>query len=209
MLVDLHVHTFASGDALAAPEDVLDRAAALGLDGICVVEHDSFEASSTAAEFGEGSGIVVLRGVEISTDVGHLLVYGLGDDGWQSLRSDGVVHGQKLVDFAHAAGAVVVPAHPFRADPDSIDERLAALAGIFAIEGFNGASMRDENARACEFAASYGLRLTGGSDAHVPGRVGRAVTQFERRIETAAELVVELRAGRFFGRYLLPPATEP
>jgi predicted metal-dependent phosphoesterase TrpH len=209
MLIDLHVHTFASGDALAAPEDVLDRAEALGLDGICVVEHDSFEASSTAAEFGEGSGIVVLRGIEVSTDVGHLLVYGLEDDRWQALRRDGVVPGQTFVDFAVAAGAVVVPAHPFRADPDSIDERLATLAGVFAIEGFNGTSTRAENTRACEFAASYGLRLTGGSDAHVPGRVGRAVTQFERRVETAAELAAELRAGRFFGRYLLPPATEP
>ncbi len=209
MLIDLHVHTFASGDALAAPEDVLDRAAALGLDGVCVVEHESFEASSTAAELGEGSGIVVLRGIEISTDVGHLLVYGLEDDAWQSLRREDVVRGQELVDFANAAGAVVVPAHPFRADPDSIGERIAALAGIFAVEGINGASTREENARACEFAAVYGLRLTGGSDAHVPGRVGRAVTQFERRVETAAELAAELRAGRFFGRYLLPPATEP
>jgi predicted metal-dependent phosphoesterase TrpH len=209
MLIDLHVHTFASGDALAAPEDVLDRAAALGLDGVCIVEHDSFEASATAAEFGEGTGIVVLRGVEIATDVGHLLAYGLEDDSWQSLRRGGIVYGQALVDFASERGAVVVAAHPFRADPDAIGERLTALAGIFAVEGFNGTSTRAENVRGCEFAASYGLRLTGGSDAHLPGQVGRAVTQFERRVETASELAAELKAGRYFGRYLLPPPTEP
>jgi len=209
MLVDLHVHTFASGDAMAAPEDILDRALALGIDGICVVEHDSFEASETAAELGIGSGIVVLRGIEVSTDVGHLLVYGLVDDGWQRLRRDGLVPGQAFVDYAHEAGAVVVPAHPFRADPDSTGERLTTLAGIFALEGLNGTSTREENARACEFAAQNDLRIVGGSDAHMPGRVGRAVTQFERRVETEAQLAAELRAGRFFGRYLLPPQTEP
>ena len=48
-------------------------------------------------------------------------------------------------------------------------------------------------------------RLTGGSDVHMPGHLGRAVTQFERRVETAAELAAELKAGRFFGRYLLGP----
>ena len=49
MLIDLHIHTLFSGDAMAAPEDVVDRALALGLDGVCVVEHGSYEASATAA----------------------------------------------------------------------------------------------------------------------------------------------------------------
>ena len=80
-----------------------------------------------------------------------------------------------------------------------------AIAGLFAIEGFNGSATRAENTEACELAARYGLRLTGGSDAHLPGRVGRAVTQFERDVFSIAHLVAELKAGRFFGRYLLPP----
>lgn len=205
MLIDLHVHTFASGDAIAAPEDLIDRALAVGLGGICVTEHDSYEASATAAELGEGSGLVVLRGVEVTTDVGHMLVYGLEDDGWQSVVSGGAAPAQALVDYARGAGGVVVPAHPFRAGSPSAGEALTALAGLFALEGFNGTAMRPENVAACELAARCGLRLTGGSDAHMPGHVGRAVTQFERRVETAAELAAELKAGRFFGRYLLGP----
>ena len=58
---------------------------------------------------------------------------------------------------------------------------------------------------ACEFANKFGLRLTGGSDAHMPGRVGHAVTQFDNRVETEAQLAAELKAGRFAGRYLLGP----
>lgn len=205
MLVDLHVHTFAGGDAMAAPEDVIDRALAVGLDGVCVVEHGSYEASATAAEMAEGSGLVVLRGVEAATDAGHVLLYGVTDDGWRSLAVDGVVPAQALVEYVRDAGGVAVPAHPFRLDPTSIAEALASVVGLFAIEGFNGKALKSENAAACEFAARYGLRVTGGSDAHMPGHVGRCVTSFERRVETEAELAAELKAGRFQGRYLLGP----
>jgi hypothetical protein len=205
MLVDLHVHTLFGGDAMAAPEDVVDRALALGLDGVCVVEHDSYEASETAAEIGEGSGLVVLRGVEVTTDLGHLLVYGVTDDGWREVAREGVVAAQALVDYVREAGGVVVAAHPFRNDPTSTEGRLASLAGLFAVEGLNGKALRSENAAACAFANRYGLPITGGSDAHMPGQVGRCVTAFERRVETAAALAAELKAGRFEGRYFLGP----
>jgi predicted metal-dependent phosphoesterase TrpH len=205
MLVDLHVHTFSSGDAMAAPEDVIDRALAIGLDGVCVVEHDSYDASTTAAELGEGSGLVVLRGVEVATDAGHVLVYGVTDDGWREVAVGGSVPAQALVEYVRDAGGVAIPAHPYRLDPTSMGDALASIAGLFAVEGFNGSAMRAENAAACEFAARYGLRVTGGSDAHMPGHVGRCVTSFDRRVETEAELAAELKAGRFAGRYLLGP----
>lgn len=190
---------------MAAPEDLIDRALAIGVEGICVVEHDSYEASETAAEFGEGSGLVVLRGVEVTTDKGHVLVYGVADDRWREVAREGVVPAQALVEFVRDAGGVAVPAHPFRLDHTSMGDALAAIAGLFAVEGFNGSAARSENAAACEFAARYGLRVTGGSDAHMPGQVGRCVTSFERRVETVAELAAELKAGRFAGRYLLGP----
>jgi predicted metal-dependent phosphoesterase TrpH len=205
MLIDLHVHTFASGDAIAAPEDLIDRALAIGLDGICVTEHDSYEASETAALLGEGSGLVVLRGVEVATDMGHILIYGVTDDGWTSVARGGVVPAQALVEYVRDAGAVAVPAHPFRIGASSTGASASSLVGLFAVEGFNGEATRPENTLACEFANKFGLRLTGGSDAHMPGRVGHAVTQFDRRVETEAELAAELKAGRFAGRYLLGP----
>ena len=123
MLIDLHVHTFAGGDALAAPEDLIERALAVGLDGICVVEHDSYEASETAALFGEGSGLVVLRGVEVATDAGHVLLYGVTDDRWRAVAREGVVPAQALVEFACDAGGVAVPAHPFRLGSANVKNR--------------------------------------------------------------------------------------
>lgn len=205
MLIDLHIHTYASGDAVAAPEDLIERALAVGVDGFCVVEHDSYEASETAELLGDGSGVVVLRGIEISTDLGHMLVYGLENDDWQTLARGKVVAAQTLVDYVVEMGGVAVPAHPFRAGTHSMGDAIATLVGVFAIEGFNGQAMRSENVEACEFATRYDLRLVGGSDAHMPGHLGRVVTQFDRRIESIADLVAELKAGRFQGRYLLGP----
>jgi hypothetical protein len=208
VLIDLHVHTYASGDAVGAPEELIDRALDLGIDGLCITEHDSYEASETAAFLADDTGLVVLRGVEVTTNAGHMLLYGVCDDDWQGLAVAGCVDAQALVEYAGQREAVVIPAHPFRIDVPSSGEGLAALAGIFAIEGFNGAATRAENRQAVEFAARHGLKLTGGSDAHMSGHIGRAVTEFERRVETIEDLVTELRAGRFTGRYYIPHLSD-
>ena len=42
MLIDLHNHTWPrSHDSVLDPSDLIERARAAGLDGICLTEHDS------------------------------------------------------------------------------------------------------------------------------------------------------------------------
>ncbi len=43
MIIDLHTHTYPrSGDSLLNPDVLIQEAKKLGLDGICLTEHDEF-----------------------------------------------------------------------------------------------------------------------------------------------------------------------
>ncbi len=76
--VDLHVHTTAS-DGKFTPSDIVRKSAALGLTVISICDHDTVngiaEALTAAQSF---SGLRVIPGVEISTDVPHGEVHVLG-----------------------------------------------------------------------------------------------------------------------------------
>src|ERR1051326_8337618 len=152
MIIDLHVHTIYSGDSLIAPEDLIEHAIELGLDGVCVTEHNSYKASETAAEFAEGTPLKVFRGVEASTDLGHLLIYGINEEQWQRYEGRQPIPAQELVDYVRACGGVCVPAHPFRFRSPGIGEKIETLVGIFAIEGYNGKADIEDNRTAWEMA---------------------------------------------------------
>ena len=65
--VDLHVHSLASGDADATPEELIFQAIKIGLHGIAFTEHYSYEASEPVEMLKErySNQILVLRGVEL------------------------------------------------------------------------------------------------------------------------------------------------
>lgn len=75
---DLHMHSVAS-DGLLHPSELVHRAAGLGLSVMALTDHDSVggvdEAVSTAREH---SGLLVVPGVEINTDVPGAEVHILG-----------------------------------------------------------------------------------------------------------------------------------
>ena len=78
MLIDLHTHSRpASGDSALDADELVRRAAAAGLDGVALTEHDYLRPASEGGELSERHGIVVLCGIEVTTDIGHVLVFGL------------------------------------------------------------------------------------------------------------------------------------
>lgn len=201
MIIDMHVHTIYSKDSLLAPEDLIEQATALGLDAVCVTEHDSYSASETAELFAERTPVKVFRGVEASTELGHLLIYGVNAEQWQEYEGQKNLPAQLLVERVRQWGGVCIPAHPFRVASSGMADRIETLVGIFAIEGWNGKCDMEETSQALNYAARHNLKVIGGSDAHTVGQLGSCVTVFDRRVESMAELVAELKAGRFEGRY--------
>ena len=75
MLIDLHAHTWPrSHDSVLNPDDLVVRAKQAGLDAICFTEHDTVWDQQSIDELRAKHDFLVLSGVEISTDDGHIII---------------------------------------------------------------------------------------------------------------------------------------
>ena len=202
MIVDLHIHTnLGSICSQLGPDELLTRAQDMGIDAICITEHHSHRGANKMVEFAAGSGYPVFRGVEIYTELGDMLVYGLKRETRYHLTTF-----QELVDMAEEDGAVIVPAHPCRGwgrkhkhahiFPREIVDH------IVAIEHHNGANTVRSNVSAQALCEAFGLPGNGGSDSHALWQVAKCVTVFERDTHDEEELVAELRKGDFHAAYM-------
>ena len=205
MLIDLHTHTRPySWDSYLSPDDLIERSKAAGLDGICLSEHDYLWDPEEVYALGRKHNYLVLPAIEINTDDGHILVYGIDKYVYGMHRSGEL---SRHVDDAHGA---MVAAHPYRRqmpwyvedDRDYEDALLRASHNpaykhCAALEKLNGRGTVKENEfsrRLCEFMKMPG---TAGTDSHSRSDIGRVATEFERDIASIEDLIEELRAGRF------------
>jgi predicted metal-dependent phosphoesterase TrpH len=193
--IDLHVHSKYSGDTDAEPEEIIVRAIERGLHGIAFTEHYSYAASEHAEVLKENYGhrILILRGVEFSTQQGHCLIFGLDTDRL-SMKYAPI---QEVVPLVHEAGGVVIPSHPYRT-VNSLGDLVRIAGNICALEGYNGCNMHAYNERAVEAAETLKLPYTGGSDAHQPSEVGSCYTEFGITV-TASNFIDMLKAGGYRG----------
>lgn len=206
MLIDLHNHTrHSSVCSLLSAQDLIERAMAVGLDGVCVTEHQVIEGANVAQKVGRRYGFPVFRGVEAHTTIGDILVYGYyydipeGTDGVELCRT-----------VADAVG-VAVMAHPFRSRVPALgrylerqglplDENLVGrpeLSGFTAIETLNSQCTGGESEKAQRLADILGLPGVGGSDSHALHMVGRCATRFQAPIRSDEELVAALKSGQY------------
>jgi hypothetical protein len=193
--IDLHVHSFFSGDSNADPEEAVVRAIEKGLDGIVFTEHYFFGVSEPVEVLKEkyGDKIRIFRGVEFPSYEGHCLVYGADTD--KLLLKHVPV--DELIRVVHNAGGVVIPSHPYRRGT-SLGELIRSVKGICALEGYNGCNMPVMNDQAVAVAMELNLPYTGGSDAHLPSEVGLCFTGFQE-VVTYDNFIDLLKAGKYQG----------
>ena len=58
---------------------MIREAKRIGLDGMCITDHDSFWDPDRTQELSRLHDLLVLPGCEVTTNEGHLLVYGLSE----------------------------------------------------------------------------------------------------------------------------------
>lgn len=206
MIIDIHTHTYPTSiDSQLSPEELIKESKRLGLDGICLTDHDGFWNPEEVLALGREHNFLVLPGCEVTTEEGHLLVYGL------SKYIFGMHRAALVKQMVDEAGGVMVVAHPYRrvyrehADKDdaSYDEMLdrAARNEVFekvnAVEVLNSRGSEQENAFSLDVAKRFGLKGTGASDAHKLADIGTFATDFERPISCLDEFIQEIKAGRF------------
>lgn len=205
MWIDTHCHTKYSYDNWLEPLDLIRRAKALGLDGVCITEHYSYEASEPVERIGREEGLLVLRGVEIATDRGHLLAYGIEDDGWNVWNRDSYLPLGEVIARINELGGICAPAHPFREiGLSSLLDGLLELEGIAAVESHNGGNIDSDNDLAISASQHLRLPTLGGSDCHKVVAVGRCATEFSQPVHDMTSFLAAVRAGACRGAYYAP-----
>jgi predicted metal-dependent phosphoesterase TrpH len=208
MLIDLHVHTMLSSDSNVAPEQYVE-AAARGphrLDAICFTEHRLFpadpELDQRYAELTERFGVMLFKGIEADTNLGHLLLFGVKREVIRRFDlSSRMLKAETLIEVIHGEGGIAIPAHPFRDSGfgPQLDDLLARHGpALGVIEALNGQNSPRENEAALIAMEKLGLAGIGGSDAHFVTSKWflTCATELERQVSNIEELCIELRAGR-------------
>ncbi len=185
MIIDMHIHTIFSPCSVIKISQLLKKAKEIGLDGICITDHDTTAALRDIKNNTDNFGICVIVGIEYTTLKGDFLVFGPID----SLPSG--MNSEELLSWTKKEGGIAIPAHPFRKSrPVSIN----VLPLFEVIESINGRNLSSENSLCHEWISkskNY-YKGIGGSDAHTLNEVGSVVTIFERNIYNTEDLIREL-----------------
>lgn len=194
MLIDIHVHTNRySPCGRATPEEMVARACAVGLDGMVITEHHiRWSAGELAMLQAQFPAIKLFSGIEVSSpEMDDYLIYGVSDpDVWAP-----PIDPARLIPRVHAAGGVVILAHPYRYRPQ-------APAGLdrYPVDGVEVMSnniLNHAHIPARALAARLGAFTTAASDAHRTETLGLYALKIKRPIDDDGDLVAALRDRAF------------
>lgn len=191
--VDLHCHSDASFDSLAAPRSLVRVAHARGLTHLAITDHDRIDGALRARDAAP-DGLTVIVGEEVKTADGDLICLFL-----ERPVPPGLPATETIAQVRDQGGLVGIP-HPFDRFRDSMlrDAGLAELAdAVDWVEGHNARIVGGNgNERAMLFAREHELPTVGVSDAHSTLEVGVAYTVLDGDPSTPDGLLAALPTGR-------------
>lgn len=191
MIIDTHMHEKThSDDSFMSLEEIVARAKAIGLDGICITDHESNGLKDAAEAYARQTGFLILVGAEILTHEGDITVFGL-----DRLPTE-KVHAQQLIDMALKAGGVAISAHPFRQNNRGMGHFLRKVQGLSGIEAFNGSTPIHHNLHAFSLAAELKIPTLGASDAHITEKIGTYATVFPGTVRDMQDFIEAVKMGR-------------
>lgn len=205
--IDLHTHSFFSGDGVSSPEELITAGRAKNLHGLAITDHNTCEAVTYLLEKGlmreDGKPVddfLVIPGVEVTTAEGHLLCIGA------TLPYLKGKPAHEVCEMIHAAGGLAIPPHPYDLFRAGIRFSTLETLPIDAIEVFNAATtLRRYNRYAFKYAQLRGLPMTAASDAHHAAAVGTAYTILNTTDFSVKGILAQiLKSNELNQRYLTP-----
>jgi predicted metal-dependent phosphoesterase TrpH len=205
--IDLHTHSFFSGDGVSSPEELITAARAKDLHGLAITDHNTCEAMPYLLEKGlmreDGQPVndfLIIPAVEITTAEGHLLCIGATLPYFKGKPA------RQVCDMIHERGGLAIPPHPYDLFRAGIRFSTLETLPIDAIEVFNAATtLRRYNRYAFKYAQLRGLPMTASSDAHHAAAVGTAYTILDTEDFSVKGILAQLlKSNELNQRYLTP-----
>lgn len=176
--IDLHCHSFFSGDGVSSPEALIAAARRRGLHGFALTDHNTCDGPRYLRDKGlireDGlpvDNFLVIPGVEVTTDEGHLLCLGVDLPYMKGAPA------AEVCKIVHGLGGLAIPPHPYDLFRAGIRESVLDTLEIDGLEVFNAATtFKRYNRMALTYAQARGLPMTAGSDAHHESAIGTAYT---------------------------------
>ncbi|MGC8481613.1 MAG: PHP-associated domain-containing protein [Acidimicrobiales bacterium] len=199
--IDLHSHTYRSGDSVTGIASFVEAFASSGLDMIAVTDHGT---TLGAREIAARLGPRCIIGQETRTDLGEVIGLYLEE----SLPRLG-----RFVDVAaaiRAQGGLVYVPHPGDSARHSIQiAELMAIAGeglVDIIEVGNGKRASEATYYGlCDLADQLGIAKACASDAHVPAAIGTSYVELATHPMTPHSLLDKLKDARLSWNHVDPP----
>ena len=202
MLIDLHTHSIKSDDGRAKVENYCQwiKSKGLPIDGFVLTEHRQFDLESDYSDLASKFGLVILKGSEVETEYGHVLVFGVTEDLMREFDFTSIhLPLEMVIKTCEHHGAVATPCHPGRPRVGMFahTEEYGIPKGVRIVEIYNGGSRENEDQIAIDNAKELGYQGIGGSDSHIVSHVGRCATRFSATIGDINDLVNALNSGQF------------
>lgn len=193
MLIDTHIHEDKySFDSFLPFEDAVKKAKEVGLDAICITNHESNQLRKDIGDSAVIDDILVIVGAEFLTDEGDIVIFGLNDLPKEKVSA------RELLTMVKKAGGVAVPAHPFRTNNRGLGNNMIELSGLLSgVESFNGSTTHHHNLQAFALATELELPSLGASDAHRVDRVGKYATKFYGNIRDHRDFIEAVKSKDF------------
>ena len=213
----MHSHSVSSDDSRATVEQYLKWIQVLRkrghvVDGIVLTEHRKFDYDKDYSALANQYDVVVLKGSELDTRYGHVLVYGVTEPLTKDIDFGNVaMDTRELLKAARQHGAYAVPAHPGRFGIGLTEyiQQGETFDDVHIVERLNGGSRKGENERAWELCDDKGYLGVGGSDAHLTSHICTCLTRFEAKISNEADLVEALLSEQFQPVWLEDTTNNP
>ena len=189
MQFDMHVHTTVSSCSRLELSDILHNAVQIGLNGVCITDHNTCRAKTELQEGLQPDGLIVLVGMEYETPEGDFLLFG------SDLEIPPGLDATVLLRRIREKQGVAIAAHPFRANRP-VAEHLIRSGRCSAVESVNGRNLDIENQRVQAWRRKYGIAEVGGSDAHSLAELGKIRTAFSVPIHSMEDLVTAVQNGQ-------------
>jgi hypothetical protein len=189
VVFEMHSHSSErSLDSGVRAAVIAQQALARGLDGLCLTEHNALWPAREVRELSERTGIMVLAGMELGTDAGHVLVFGLDHYAPELLV---LAKLRPIVQYEGAAMVLAHPMRPFHGRRPGWDEFPAYFDGL---EVINGDHSDSEGGYLVRQADDWGLATLAGSDVHSRDAVGRVATAFPQPAAGIGQIAEFIRA---------------